>query len=696
MSDFSYIKVSLYGQFDNELRTEMKFPSQRDGEPETKLTVFNPTKVLDQFVNARECYALWQTVNGCYYGMVTRNPLDPASGAMLLTIMVPHGVILSGRQVANTLSALRKTIVEEGKRSDEAIIETFRRAQLPVNPPVVPALADRERHLQLPSDQQPKGTGYRTYMSSHELDVILSFPYQDDNRKFRRVLIVSATASLKPNARIARITSGIKRAYWVQCPTGVTANSNFVTEGERLTLSFTKDGFNTTKETITAGYPSPYIKYDGAVIIVKTPGESGLAFVKKIKINVRSAKGGVVNGYTINVNSRPINTMEPFIELTEKDMTEGNNIKINIASNNFQPMKIEKPAAELAALDTLDIVLEPLEQGILLRLDFGEGRLFEQRISIEKNTPEYSQLHSGNFHGFRAYRLTTQGANETYNVDVRASCKPTAPAFDNVASSTSTHVVTPQPSTPNKSTQTRRIPVFENISRDNGSKKTTPDTRHDADSITKADDKSIPTFGNSDSENQNHKNKTGIIIGAVAAILLLVLALFFFLPTSTSTEETPEKTTDIEVNGSTVVANESTAPLADEQKPATAQEATPAPAANSADEQADIAYLNNNKVWDVSALKSEKYRSLIKAMRAGDIKAMAEHDYFAVDGQAANIDARKAMDFAWAALNSDNEKGNVEALKKLSAEDKINVHDLFEDLARRQPKDKNQTPRPKR
>ena len=75
---------------------------------------------------------------------------------------------------------------------------------------------------------------------------------------------------------------------------------------------------------------------------------------------------------------------------------------------------------------------------------------------------------------------------------------------------------------------------------------------------------------------------------------------------------------------------------------------------------------------------------------------MAEHDYFAVDGQAANIDARKAMDFAWAALNSDNEKGNVEALKKLSAEDKINVHALFEDLARRQPKDKNQTPRPKR
>lgn len=78
-------------------------------------------------------------------------------------------------------------------------------------------------------------------------------------------------------------------------------------------------------------------------------------------------------------------------------------------SNNYRTLKLKKPSAEMLVTEELELVMQPIEQGVTLRLDFGDGRVFEQQISIEKNTPEYNRLHSGNFHGFRAHRLVDPG-----------------------------------------------------------------------------------------------------------------------------------------------------------------------------------------------------------------------------------------------------------------------------------------------
>ena len=102
--------------------------------------------------------------------------------------------------------------------------------------------------------------------------------------------------------------------------------------------------------------------------------------------------------------------------------------------------------------EQLELVMQPVEQGVTLRLDFGDGRVFEQQISIEKNTPEYNRLHSGNFHGFRAHRQVTQDDSEVYNVDVRITSRPVAPNFESSDSDTG-----------EKET---KAPIFENISAD--------------------------------------------------------------------------------------------------------------------------------------------------------------------------------------------------------------------------------------
>ncbi len=696
MSQYNYIRVSLYGQFGDELRTAMRFPTPAPGVQPEKLTVFNPTKVLEQFNNARECYALWNTAAGCYYGLVTRNPLDPGSAAMLLSLLVPHGVILSGRQVISALGGLRKTLVEDSNYSDEAVIKVFHNAGLPEHVTPIAELRERENQMLLPVESQPKGTGYRIYANGHELDTILSFPYQEESRIYRRVLVVAATTSLKPDAKLAQLMSHIEREYWVECPQGVTAQPTYAAEGERVTLTFSKTGFNTCKQNITAGIPSPYAKIDGALIKVKTPAESGMSFTRRVKLNVLNAKGGAVHGYTISVNGRSINTMEPYIELTERDMTGGNKVQINVASNNFKPVKIEKDPSDMATAESIDIVLEPLETGILLRLDFGEGRLFEQHISLERNTPEYSQLHSGNFHGFRAYRITGQGMSEAYNVDVRSAAKPTAPTFDNISGNTTA-------TSSNAAASGRKIPVFENISRTDSAPKPAkeelkPAKEENKQPKTEPKEPKIPDYGTVDDEPTPNNHKTGIIIGVVCSAILLVLALIFFLPTSTKTDEAEDpdiitaENIYVDNDGVNVetVAGPDAQPAAATTQPA---EPAQAPAAPVADEIADLAYLNGNATWRASELKTDKYRALVTAIQNGDLEAVANHEYFATAGRATNSEAVKVAEMAWDAIGTPNEGGNRRALQKMEGKD-VDIHALFLDLSRRRPSKPNPNPRP--
>ncbi len=669
-----YIKVSLYGQFDGEKRFEYRYPSNttKDTGFNPKSMIFNPVKVLEQFHNARECYAVWNTPAGIFYGLVVRNVSEDGSPAMLLSIMVKKGVMLPGRQVVNCLGALRKSIIEDGNRGDEAAETAFKAAGIPDEPVIVPSLSETgDNTIQADS---PKGTGYRTYASISELETILSFPLQDEYRLFRRVLIIPATTSLRNDSRLSRLTAPVVKRYLAVCPPGVTAAPCEVDEGQRLTLTFTKNGFTPNKETVSAGAPSPYLKYDGAVIRVKSPSESGMAFTRRIRINVRSSKGGVINGYTINVNGRPVNTMEPFLEFNEHDLTSGKTIQINVASNNFKPLKTEIDPSSLVGKNILDIELQPLEQGILLRLDFGEGRIFEQQISIEKNTPEYSQLHSGNFHGFRAYRLSSQSkdSGEVYNVDVRSANKPTAPTFTNVSSQADSQEISG-----------RQIPVFENL--------TESGNREPQESSDNTGTEDQPSITDNDYPSEKHKerssNRLGILIGVISSIVLLVCAIVFFLPGMNSDKTSHKESTTVSNEVQNTETNETAS------QPVTTANA-PQPIDNN--ETTDISYLNNNDKWRVDDLKSDKYRALLSAFAEGDIKAIANHDYFAKDGNATNDTALKIVTLAWESLDSYGYKANVRVIKEQSSDGVINLKELYEQLMRRRPAIPNETPRPTR
>ena len=174
---------------------------------------------------------------------------------------------------------------------------------------------------------------------------------------------------------------------------------------------------------------------------------------------------------------------------------------------------------------------------------------------------------------------------------------------------------------------------------------------------------------------------------AVVIVLVLIIAgciAYFLLPDS-GEQQMAQEVTQEELDAAVATA--------DSQPVAAA-----APAAPSADEIADVAYLNDNtKTWKSSELKTDKYKALITAISSGDIDAVVNHEYIIVDKNLNNRIARSIADMLWAAKGSPNESSNIKAMKKYVSEDgTVKVWDLYEALARVKPTEPNPAPRPRR
>lgn len=696
MSAYSYIRIALRGEYQGATRTLYSYPSVVDDgrpDPEWDTSMVEPEAAIKRFLNATDCYVLQSEPFGHYISLITRDVTRPERGYLMISILVDNGCALTGRQVYNLFKELKRTLIEEDRFSDQEVDAAIRAAGIPEQP----VCLDSWRY----NEERPEPTAeaaYRTYMSTQELESIFAFPAQPDYEQYRCILVVSATISLRPGVKMPRITVPVRKQYNVVCPEGVSASAEQVYDGERLKLTYSKPGFNTHFETITVGEPSAPAKYDGNTIIVRPAHHAGVRFVRRITARVVSTKGQPLNGYTISVNGRSVNTLNPYIELSETDLAEGAEVEIIAASTNYHSLKLVKPASELLTMTELELPLKPVEHGVTLRLDFGDTRVFEVEILIEKNTQEYNRLHSGNFHGFRAHRQVTDSRTEVYNIDLRHSTPPVAPNFESAraesarAEATVNGETTPsQPAQPANSQ--RRAPRFDNISSEAGERKPVIDytrpskegsrpskeaeaaARRDAGK--QYDFDTDPTDDPSDDVEAHvpllRRKKVRIGLAVVAAVAL-IFALIAMLGGSGSNGSNMEMR-------HTEVGADSTA---------NGENYTPVPPATP-EEQADIDYLNANSTWDLSKLKSPMGTQLAQALTAGDIKAIVNNDYFAVRGRCTNTKANEIVDMIWRAFGSPTERSNVRKLRLSVKDNTVELRKMSDAVAKARPADGENT-----
>lgn len=673
MSDFSYIQIALRGEVQGATRTIYSYPSEgAPVDPHWNAMMAEPEAVMKRFLNATECYVLQSAPTGHYMSLITRNPLHPEEGYVMISLLIDNSCSLTGRQVMNIFNNLKRTLLEEDLRTDAAVNASLQAASVPVEPV----------HLESWTYRPPEGethniaeAAYRTYISVQDLESIFSFPAQPDYASYRCILVVSATTSLRPGARMPRLTAPIRKQFSLICPPGVTASQTLAYDGDRITLTYSKQGFNTHKETIVAGIPSVYTKYEGSTINIRTAAQTGIRFVRRIPVRVLSTKGDPLQGYTITVNGRSIPTMDPFIEFTEKDLAEGSEVEIRVVSNNYRPLKLNQSSEKLLAMDELMLELNPVEQGITLRLDFGDGRVFEQQISIERNTPEYTSLRAGNFHGFRAMRQVTGDNSEIYNVDL--STPAPAPA----AVSGPTAETDPE--------QTPIAPKFENISDEQSPEEETPRIDTTPISVARRDERNLHDQSatphavdddddDDDDVNPRRSRRTLLFLCCFIAVVAIVIAgLWIFRQGDNAPAATDPQMEEIAQSDSVAAA-------------APAGPMTP-------EEQADADYLNSSPVWDLERLKSPMGIALAKALTEGNLEGVATNDYFTVNGRCTNPRANEIVDMAWRAIGSPNQHGNSRKMRGSVKKGSVNLRELSDAMARIRPAEQpNERPRPRK
>lgn len=123
-------------------------------------------------------------------------------------------------------------------------------------------------------------------------------------------------------------------------------------------------------------------------------------------------------------------------------------------------------------------------------------------------------------------------------------------------------------------------------------------------------------------------------------------------------------------------------------------EQTSAPPVANSPEAQDIQYLNDNNVWERAALKSDKYKAFFDLLSTGDIRKIAESDYFAVSGNMKNPTAEKVINLLWGALDSGTQKANEKQMQNLADQPSIDLDQLYGTLARYRDKKPNTSPRP--
>lgn len=619
-------------------------------------------QVAQHFMSLNEGYLIWTAGTKRAFTFFLMDA-EATYVQMAVTMMIDRDVLMAGRPIVGLLGAIKSRVRQGEALTDETIQRLIGQAGMPEQP----LRSECEAWREITGDS----VCCRTYTSGTELTNILGFPRQAAYDAYRGVVVVSASVLMADGAELPQITEPVDTALMVVCPDGVQASEQRVSFNDHLKVTYTSEGFDPVSVMFEVGTTNRYVRINGPALVVNTAHHAGIIFRRRVPFTVESSTGGQIETYTMLINGRTANRTEEGFEVSNLDFQEGGEAKITVSSTNFSSYSRTFTPQTLEEDSPLIIVLEPEAKDLVLRLDFGGGRVVQETLNIEKNTPEYCQLRAGNFHGFRAHRLMGSSP-ETYNIDVR----PTTVAATQAGTNESVAVAAESVET-ESTHQGPTAPVIEKaesaIHKEERTERKAPEFVNE----TLDFDSGEPTPSKPITEPRHIDYKK---VGFVALVVILAICAFWLIFRTSGSGE--------EGNGADSLAADSVAA-------ATAGQASAAVAAVTPEEQADIDYLNKAGTWKRAEVKTPKYQALFTALDEGDIDAFVGNDYFAVKDRCTNKKAEAIADYVWKAKGSPSEKANQKLMRAMKDKESIDLHSFGDDLAKKRPAEKvNDTPRP--
>lgn len=667
-ADYPYIDIAVRYDHGGSMVTMFTSPQGAAA----RIPSVDGRNIASKFVNFTTGYVISERGDKRMFTLL--DVADPSSPAMAVTISVDKDVILSGRMIVKLLESLKHQLGESGTLSEPTVNHILRNLGFSISP--------LRKSTTTPRSTSEYALCYRTYLNGTELDRILSFPCQPEYARYSDIVVVPATVVSSDNS-LTRISGLPKELLAVICPAGVRAAVAEIPADSKLKITYQRPYFRETTVEFIPDEPNCYAVIQGPALMVKNAKSAGVEFRTRIPFTVISSRGNSVDAYTVSVNGHNALASEGEIELTSSDFEPNGQVSVSVSSTNYVASVRELSLSCLKENPRLEFVLEHEESSVLLRLNFSNGRVIEQRVAIAKSSPEYCQLKAGNFHGFRANKLAGRTA-ETYNVDLTVQSVPEAPKPTAAAA---------------KKTAEPTIKIQE----PKPVEKTTP--ANEPKPAVKTPTPAPIEFSNDEPDDNDtdteepRKRKSSRILTVLGIILALAVAavLVWYLPKVVGINSSNHENNGMVISERVdTVAPETPAPKTDTVTSAPVEDLSAAPASQviNEDEAADLKYLNENGTWKRANLRSEKYQALYDAFTSGDIRAMAMNEYFATPGRATNTTAIKVMDAAWSSLGTGTAKANERELKKLKTAASIDLAKLYDSLARFRDKEPNTEPRP--
>ena len=679
---FSYLDIAVSVTEDGRPATF----NLTDGAPAVELPSL--TRIVRHFVGLTEGYMMWNVADRRAFSLFAIDSEMP-SAMLTVTLLCERDVLVSGRHLVTLLSSLKNAIMA-GEDLDAEKVERL-----------IASAGFSDKPMRSSYDPwgspQTGGLCSRTFSSPGELGNILGFPRQKDYAEFRAVVIVPSSVMKAPDSELTQITTPVDKALMVVCPPDVQASAPAVNFSDHLTVTYSCDGFEPVSVMFEVGTTNRYVRINGPALIVNNALHAGIIFRRRVPYTVATPSGSAIDTYTVLVNGRTANRTADGFEISNTDFVDGK-AKITVSSTNFGTYTEFFTVDTLPVSDPLAIVLEPESKDILLRFDFGEGRIIEEALFMEKNTQEYMQLRAGRFHGFRAHRLMGSSP-ETYNIDLKqvVSAAP-APA---VAAPAAT-AVTVDTGLFDNSEQTPAAPPQPAAEIADAEQPLRPADRMPADIWGNRHKHRAPVFdnvatggsdGNDGKPAEDTTSKKSMIIRGVIGVVAVLALIWGGIKLAGSCSRSDEDTLpDAEAVNPDSLATDSEVLI--DGTPAAVASSTATP--DNATEKADVEYLNNNKTWRKGSLRSEKYKAIFTALEAGDIDALAANEYFAVEGKASNKVAMQIVDLAWKAKGTSHEKNHRRLMREMTENGSLDVRKLRDEISKKMPpkNEYNAEPRP--
>lgn len=667
-AEFPYIDVAVRYDHGGSMVTMFTCPQGAAA----RIPAIDGRNITEQFANFSIGYVISHRQDKLIFTLLQADA--PNAPVLAVTVSIDSDVLLPGRLIVKLLAELRSQLGETDRLSEPTVNHLIRAIGFPVAPLRRPCPAPKANR---------SGICYRTYVSPTELNRILTFPRQPQYADYSDIVVVPATI-VALDSDLPRLQGMPEALLAVVCPKGVTAATDTAPANKPLTLTYSMPHFQSVDITFTPDEPNCYAAIQGPALVVKDALHAGIDFRSlPCKCEVSMPDGTPVRQFSITVNGHPADMDGDKIIFRSADFHPSGAASLSVSSTNFIAATRSITPAQITPDAPLHFTLEQEESSVLLRLNFSDSRVIEQRIAVGKSSPEYCQLRAGNFHGFRAHRLASPGA-ETYNVDMTCTVE-TAP----VPASKPKTVAEPKIRQEEPKPQPRQETLKE-----------TPQPQPKKSVQPEIVDFSNATDVTSDTEPEKPKTKRIFTIIGIILAIAVAAALVWYLPKaiggSAADDDTVDTAATISERVDTVTPEvpAATAPAETASEEAAEEQPQTSAPANSEAETADIAYLNKSGVWKRSELKSDKYRALYDAIAEGNINAIASSEYFATPGRATNAIAVKVIDAAWGSIGTGTQKANERELRKMQKAGEIDLAKLYDNLARFRDKEPNKTPRP--